>query len=54
MKLNWICEGHWQVAPIKYPNSLAKPGKGRMSPLLHPEDREKFMKWTKGKRGKKK
>ena len=53
MKLSWICEGHWQVAPFKYPNSLVKPGKGRMSTLLYPKDRAKFLKWSAGKRGNK-
>ena len=48
MKLNTIREaGHWEVANIDYPNSLAKPKKNQKRPLsfyLHPEDRDNFFK----------
>jgi hypothetical protein len=55
MKLRQILEGHWTLAPGEYPNSMVKsiPDKPeRHSPLLHPSDREKFIKW--GQRKKKK
>lgn len=42
MRLHMLYEGHWVIPPIQYPNSLAKPSKGRMSFLLHPPDRERF------------
>lgn len=44
MKLRIIREGHWQIAPIDYPNSMVKPTKGRMSFLLDPSDRDRFFK----------
>ena len=53
MKLSWINENHWTLAPGKYPGSMVKdiPDKPkRHSFLLHPDDREKFIKW--GKRNK--
>lgn len=49
MRLDMIGEGHWQVAPIAYPNSLVRPTKGRMSFLLHPRDRDRFFKTKKRK-----
>ncbi len=55
MKLRQISEGHWTLAPGSYPNSIlddipvakdTKEGKPeRHSPLLHPKDRERFMRW---------
>lgn len=55
MKLKQISEGHWTLAPGKYQNSLLDTvpkaedtGEGkakRHGPLLHPSDRERFMKW---------
>jgi hypothetical protein len=48
MKLRRISEGHWMLAPGKYPGSMLKkiPGKPkRHSFLLHPKDRGKFIKW---------
>lgn len=55
MKLRQILEGHWTLAPGDYPNSVlstipvakdTKEGKPkRHSPLLHPTDRERFIKW---------
>jgi hypothetical protein len=52
MKLRQISEGHWTSAPGEYPNStldsipVAKEGKPkRHSPLIHPDDRERFIKW---------
>lgn len=55
MKLRQISEGHWTLAPGSYPNSMldtvpvakdTKEGKPtRHSPLLHPKDRERFIKW---------
>lgn len=48
MKLQYILEaGHWEVAPGNYPNSIAKQKKGRMSFLVHPSDRERFINWGK-------
>ncbi len=55
MKLLQIAEGHWTLPPGDYPNSLVKSipqakdtkeGKPkRHGPLLHPDDRERFIKW---------
>lgn len=55
MKLCQISEGHWTLAPGHYPNSMldavpvardTKEGKPtRHSPLLHPKDRDRFIKW---------
>ncbi len=55
MKLRQISEGHWTLAPGEYSNSIlnsipvakdTKEGKPkRHSPLLHPNDRERFIKW---------
>ena len=46
MKLIKILEGHWAVANIDYPNSLAPKNVGTksLSFLLHPEDRKTFFK----------
>jgi hypothetical protein len=46
MKLISILEGHWAVADINYPNSLAPKNTGTksLSFLLHPEDRRTFFK----------
>lgn len=52
MKLKSILEcGHWDLAPGVYPNSMIKTKKNkpkRHSPLLHPDDRERFISWSKG------
>jgi len=52
MKLKNILEcGHWDLAPGAYPNSMIKTKKGkpkRHSPLLYPNDRQRFMAWGKG------
>lgn len=48
MKLKFIAEGYWTLAPGKYPNSILKvtPNKPkRHSPLIKPSDREKFIRW---------
>ena len=55
MKLKQINEGFWTLPPGDYPNSLiksipkakdTKEGKPkRHSMLLHPDDRERFIKW---------
>jgi hypothetical protein len=46
MKLQYILEaGHWEVAPGNYPNCITKQKKGRMSLLVHPKDRDKFINW---------
>jgi hypothetical protein len=53
MKLQQIAEGHWVLAPNCYPNSLVKSVEKdktkqkseRHSPLLHQDDRERFIKW---------
>ena len=48
MKLKSIAEGHWTLAPGKYPNAIIKniPNKPkRHSPLIEPSDRDKFIKW---------
>ncbi len=55
MKLHQISEGFWTLAPGNYPNSMlktipkakdTKEGKPqRHSMLLHPQDRERFIKW---------
>lgn len=53
MKLVLLHEGHWM--PISgYPNSIVKTKKKKrqMSFLTHPEDREKFLKWSSGKKKK--
>lgn len=49
MKLTKILEGgHWEVPPIDYPNSLApRKKRGRMSFLVHPEDRDNFFNHSK-------
>jgi acid phosphatase (class A) len=46
MKITNISEGHWEIAPEKYPNSiLPKERKAKRHGILaHPEDRERFMK----------
>jgi hypothetical protein len=59
VKLKQIIEGFWTIAPGDYPNSLiktvlkakdTKEGKPkRHSPLLHPNDRDRFIKWGFGK-----
>lgn len=51
MKLKLI-EGHWRPLPQDYPNSLIKAKKERVSFLLYPKDKDKFLKW--GQRKKKK
>lgn len=57
MKLSFILEGHWDLAPGKYPGLIpslrgkVKPSK-RHSFLLHPDDRDRFIKWSKGGKGK--
>ena len=47
-----LCEGHWVVAPGKYPNSIVKGKKvkkaKRHSFLVDPDDQKKFIKWSKG------
>lgn len=49
MKLSIIEQGHWTVVP-NYPNSLVKSKKKeRLSFLLDPSDRDKFIRWSKGK-----
>lgn len=55
MKLRSIAEGFWTLPPGKYPNSLVKSipkaddtgeeQAQRHSPLLHPNDRERFIRW---------
>jgi hypothetical protein len=55
MKLRQISEGFWTLAPGDYSNSLVKSipkakdtGEGkprRHSPLLHPDDRDRFVRW---------
>ena len=55
MRLCQINEGFWTLAPGNYPNSIlksipkakdTKEGKPkRHSPLLHPDDRDHFVKW---------
>lgn len=52
MKLSHISEGHWQVVPFKYPNSLVKPGKGSMSIFVDPPTRNKYFKKPHKKRKK--
>lgn len=45
MKLISIIEGHWEVPPMDYPNSLAPTKKrGRLSFLVNPDDRDNFFK----------
>lgn len=49
MKIYDILEaGHWEVAPIDYPNNILKkkdrPKKGRLSFLVDPKDRDAFFK----------
>jgi len=46
MKITNISEGHWEIAPENYPNSiLPKERKAKRHGILaHPEDRERFMK----------
>lgn len=46
MRLAHITEGHWEIAPGKYPGSMYKGSKKpkRHSFLLHPDDRERFAK----------
>jgi hypothetical protein len=46
MKLISIIEGHWAVADINYPNSLApkKTGTKSLSFLLHTDNRKTFFK----------
>lgn len=50
MKLNILYEcGHWTLIPGVYPNSTIKTKKDkskRHSPLLYPDDREKFIEWS--------
>lgn len=46
-----LLEGHWAVAPGKYPNSIVKGKKvkkaKRHSFLVDPDDRGRFLKWSK-------
>tara|TARA_R110000751_G_scaffold112718_4_gene211718 strand:+ start:5988 stop:6167 length:180 start_codon:yes stop_codon:yes gene_type:complete len=47
-----LCEGHWVVAAGNYPNSIVKGKKvkkaKRNSFLVDPDDRKRFLKWSKG------
>ncbi len=55
MRLQQILEGFWTLPPGNYPNSIiksipiakdTKEGKAkRHSSLLHPDDRDKFIRW---------
>lgn len=41
---------YWEVVG-NYPNAIAKPKKKqRLSFLTHPEDREKFLRWSRRKK----
>lgn len=54
MKLSIIEQGHWTVVP-NYPGSMInKKSKERLSFLLDPSDRDKFINWSKGKKNAKK
>ncbi len=46
MKINNISEGHWEIAPEEYPNSiLPKERKAKRHGILaYPDDRKRFMK----------
>lgn len=53
MKLDMIYEGHWVLSPDKYPGLIPSlKGKikrpKRHSFLLYPDDRERFIAWSKG------
>jgi hypothetical protein len=50
MKLIKLLAEYWEVIG-NYPNAILKPKKKkRLSFLTHPEDREKFLKWSNGKK----
>jgi hypothetical protein len=54
MKLRTIKEGHWDLSPDDYPGLIPSlRGKfkrpKRHSFLLNPDDRERFINWSKGK-----
>lgn len=54
MKLRLLEQGHWRIVP-NYPNSIVQTkSKERLSFLLDPSDRDKFINWSKGKRNGKK
>ncbi len=43
--INILEQGHWEVAKIDYPNSLApSKEKERISFLVNPKDRDRFFK----------
>ncbi len=55
MKLKLIHEGHWKLASgVNYLDPKMKRKKKSKftwpdnSPLMHPEDRDRFLKWGKG------
>ncbi len=50
MKLSIIEQGHWEVVP-NYPNATIKSkSKKRLSFLVDPSDRDRFINWSKGKK----